>query len=512
MAKHDPVQPFHTTFTTLILCGFVALIVTGVAYSVATVAIVAHLEKQYHADRTVLSDLLGQDTPNALPSSALNNPATWQAILTRLRDDGNLSTLSDESVKQLQSNLARDSRADAAADLSAVGLAIAIAQVAGNSRDVSMPALEKRHQYETLLAGLLAGVPGQLHATAMCTAEVEKNLATKHSVDSSGIPQCRDAIGSSNARRLWSGMRMQGLDWSPRKDIAQQMFKLTQAWADDSTSRFNGDVRRNAFHLTEALLQTVDTAGNVKKARMYFNIFVGPIQFTLYYFFVFLVVLLIARISKRRRLLATWLPIRAKIHDLRLNPDAGALATSLTQITQAKGAFFARSFEVIAAELHDIERQGKILRENDPTLIQARISNTANQLAERAIGHMCNSFANLTDNSRWLIRWLARSLPALGFLHTVLGIAFALVKADLLVRATSSAARAMAMLEVSSVLGVAFTTTFLALFAGLIASLMIDWEFSKEDAFLDDFETMLTVNINPIYTAQPQQDGRTHAA
>ena len=51
MAKSDP-HPFHTSFATLMFCGFIALVVTGLGYSVATVAIVEHLEEQYRADRT----------------------------------------------------------------------------------------------------------------------------------------------------------------------------------------------------------------------------------------------------------------------------------------------------------------------------------------------------------------------------------------------------------------------------------------------------------------------------
>ncbi len=512
MAKSGPVHPFHMSIGAVFLSFLVALGITAVSYAVGTLWIVHNLERRYLEDRTIVPELRGRDTPNAPVSAQLNEESVWAAMLNRLREDGNIATMSDEQVKQLVATLAHGARPEPVDSLSPLSLAVTIAQISGNTRDTETPPPGKRLQYEPIMALLMAGVPGQLQAIEDCVGSLRQGAAAKTSV---GANERCNGARSSPLARLWSGVRMQGLNWTPRREIAKAAFELTGAWSDPPTQQMTKDVRRNAFFLTEALLQRSDTATAVKHARIYFNIFVGPIQFALYFFFVFLLVLLVVRAGTRYDLEGIWRgKIRREIVRERKEEDPELLATKLRNLAKASHrTFFEQSLQTVAHELEAIRDQARNLTDrNDPALIHARISNTANQLAEAAIAHMCTLFANLTDNSRWLIRWLARSLPALGFLHTVLGIAFALVKADLLVRANSPAARATAMLEVSSVLGVAFTTTFLALFAGLIAGLIIDWEFSREDLFLDDYENVLTVNINPMYFAPERQKEEPHVA
>jgi len=86
--------------------------------------------------------------------------------------------------------------------------------------------------------------------------------------------------------------------------------------------------------------------------------------------------------------------------------------------------------------------------------------------------------------SRWWIGWLAKALPALGFLGTVIGIALALASADSIVRASTPGAQAAAINGVSAMLGMAFTTTMIALVFGLVLTLWNDWQMARERAMI----------------------------
>lgn len=86
----------------------------------------------------------------------------------------------------------------------------------------------------------------------------------------------------------------------------------------------------------------------------------------------------------------------------------------------------------------------------------------------------------INDRSRWLIRWMLRSLPALGFIGTVRSLTIALSNADSIVRADGAIEQATAISNVSTTLAVAFTTTLIALVLGLVAGLFNDWQVVQE--------------------------------
>lgn len=86
----------------------------------------------------------------------------------------------------------------------------------------------------------------------------------------------------------------------------------------------------------------------------------------------------------------------------------------------------------------------------------------------------------VNDRSRWLIRWMLRSLPALGFIGTVRSLTLALSNADSIVRADGVIEQATAISNVSGTLAVAFTTTLIALVLGLVASLFNEFQVVRE--------------------------------
>ncbi|MCO6414631.1 MotA/TolQ/ExbB proton channel family protein [Siccirubricoccus sp. KC 17139] len=109
----------------------------------------------------------------------------------------------------------------------------------------------------------------------------------------------------------------------------------------------------------------------------------------------------------------------------------------------------------------------------------------------------CEARRAIVDETAWLPRYLARALPALGFIGTVLGILYGLSGADSIVRAAGQEERAAAMSVVTGPLGLAFSTTFFALAAGLVTGFLIDRETARERLLLLEFEEALIEAIDP---------------
>lgn len=91
--------------------------------------------------------------------------------------------------------------------------------------------------------------------------------------------------------------------------------------------------------------------------------------------------------------------------------------------------------------------------------------------------------------SRWIIRWAAMTLPALGFIGTVRGILTSLTGADAIVWATTQAERADAISQLAGELGLAFATTFIALLAGILVSFFNEQQTKSESSFIQELES-----------------------
>ncbi len=104
---------------------------------------------------------------------------------------------------------------------------------------------------------------------------------------------------------------------------------------------------------------------------------------------------------------------------------------------------------------------------------------------------LCARLRRRIQSSRWMIGWVARAMPAIGFIGTVRGISGALSGADSIVRETTALGQAAAVSDVAGTLGIAFTTTLLALLFGLISSLFNDAQATSEDTLADDIEKEL---------------------
>lgn len=111
--------------------------------------------------------------------------------------------------------------------------------------------------------------------------------------------------------------------------------------------------------------------------------------------------------------------------------------------------------------------------------------------------HACRYLRERDRGSRWLIRWIARALPAIGFIGTVRGISASLSSADSIVRAQTSVDQAAAINAVAGTLGIAFTTTLIALLFGLITSYFDDLQSTQEGDFVRDVEENLVALLEP---------------
>ncbi|MDJ0840900.1 MAG: MotA/TolQ/ExbB proton channel family protein [Acidobacteriota bacterium] len=94
-----------------------------------------------------------------------------------------------------------------------------------------------------------------------------------------------------------------------------------------------------------------------------------------------------------------------------------------------------------------------------------------------------------------VIDYIIWGMPSLGFVGTVLGIGAALGDADKVVSAMDAAAQAGAISGVTSLLGVAFDTTLVALICGLPAMALMYWIRSSESSFLNHLPEQLEERI-----------------
>lgn len=84
----------------------------------------------------------------------------------------------------------------------------------------------------------------------------------------------------------------------------------------------------------------------------------------------------------------------------------------------------------------------------------------------------------------WFLRFLLAALPAIGFLGTVNGIMSALSNIDAISRVPAGPLQAIEVTFVAGELGLAFATTAIALFAGLVLRWVCDAEFAYESGRL----------------------------
>ncbi len=116
---------------------------------------------------------------------------------------------------------------------------------------------------------------------------------------------------------------------------------------------------------------------------------------------------------------------------------------------------------------------------------------------------VCDLEARSLFSSGWPIRTALALIPALGFLGTVRGILLALADIDSIVRAGSTFDQAAAVSQIGTSLGLAFATTAVALVLGLLFRVISDYQTAREEALVQDCESMFTPLVDPTLGEQP---------
>jgi len=101
------------------------------------------------------------------------------------------------------------------------------------------------------------------------------------------------------------------------------------------------------------------------------------------------------------------------------------------------------------------------------------------------------------DHSRLFFDALLPTFPAIGFVGTVSSLLIAMSKADKIVSTMEPAAKGIAAGEVTDILSLCFSTTFMALMCVLVFSPLSMAQRSREDQLIDQTEAAVHKNLRP---------------
>jgi MotA/TolQ/ExbB proton channel family len=101
------------------------------------------------------------------------------------------------------------------------------------------------------------------------------------------------------------------------------------------------------------------------------------------------------------------------------------------------------------------------------------------------------------DSSRTLFDILLPTFPAIGFIGTVGSLLVAMSQADRIVSATDPFAKGLAASQVTDILSLCFSTTFLALCAVLVFSPLSLWQQAREHNLVDDVHRLVELVLRP---------------
>jgi hypothetical protein len=294
-----------------------------------------------------------------------------------------------------------------------------------------------------------------------------------------------------------------------------------------------------AEQFARQLLGATMTTADVRRPKLWLDALVGAPQAVLNWFFFMLLAFVIGRMTLLRkmrqeiRLMTAWLDLPKNKTALKESAPkkrangAERMAAELEQLqrgqesesqlrsTQAPSSAATAEHGVVGARppqqagnraAHDL---AVFFGQKDPKWDDIRRHSLIVLMAEKAIRRLivgeaqpelfrefCAARRAMVDESAWLLRYMARALPALGFVGTILGILFALNGADGIVRASNQAERISAMAAVTGPLAFAFSHTFIALLAGLITGFWIDRETAQERLSLLAYEESLIEKID----------------
>ena len=281
------------------------------------------------------------------------------------------------------------------------------------------------------------------------------------------------------------------------KKINSDIRSLDNDYDATSNSPNDGDVALNRADILfiqqfclEMLSKTHENP-DVKTAKMWLSVFLGPEQFFMLVVFFLCFFTILSR-------LFLYLVSMFRYEYLTLESTSGGHTTR----SQIIGAVLnEKNSDTIIKTMNDqqytyidyiypvlLNIYGKYPSKNQ---IQDRNRNISEYL-----DYIMGYYNAMEQRSRWVINWAAVTLPAVGFIGTVRGMLLALGNADNIVRATTSASQAAAITDVASNLSLAFTTTLVALLLGLVITLLNYWQIKLEKKYLAESDRLLRSHFN----------------
>lgn len=354
--------------------------------------------------------------------------------------------------------------------------------------------------YEQAIAQVIAGYPGRWKAMA------------KHVRGEDANPACRFLPGQDmgGAPFFFPYLLTFRNDVPSQTDIVRTLFEGVRALVGDhpasNPSKSISAETLLAEQFGRQLLSAAMTSPDVRGTRLWLDMLVGLPQAILNWFFIMLLTFvfvrmaLFGRMRKEIKAITEWLAlpeVRTKLG------EASAGLRSCQAALLAAGLERLQSGDLTNATPHEAAL-APVLRIKD-----IRRDSLVALMAEKAIRRLivgtpqpelfrefCVARRAMVDESAWVLRYLARALPALGFVGTILGILLALDGADAIVRASTQAERVSAMSGVTGPLAFAFSHTFIALTAGLITGFFIDRQTARERLALFSYEETLVEAID----------------
>jgi hypothetical protein len=294
-----------------------------------------------------------------------------------------------------------------------------------------------------------------------------------------------DGAGALNASTWPKELRPE-----PNQDVAEgkTMTKQDSQQGPDVYELKKNLVRETAIaeQFARQVLAETMRVSDVARPKLWLDMLMGLPQFTLNMFFILLLTFIGARwvlFEKMRdeiEMAKAWLEKESVFQKLSEAKSGSRKQLSLldTFWSSVRNDFRPKSVVLLMAKKAAVRL---VVGESQPELFRV----------------FCTATRAVIDESAWLLRYLARALPALGFVGTILGILFALNGADGIVRATTQAERVSAMAAVTGPLAFAFSHTLFALMFGLVAGFFIDRLTAKERVELMAYEEWLFDRIDP---------------
>jgi len=288
----------------------------------------------------------------------------------------------------------------------------------------------------------------------------------------------------------------------------------------DNIPQTDGETRRVAFSAFDAfnmaVLSEMNSSNAVRKARGWVGLTRGVEQLVMLILFIWAIEVLIFRFFitnglhhdlrfMREVKRETLREIKSQLGERRIGErQQKQILDAIYDKLNEKEPSAGKRLPLLDAVYEKLKEKGKSAQKEHLPLFLTRVARDNQQNISALAAGKVESFSNFfrfvrlqVGNSRWFVRWMAKTMPAIGFIGTVRGISLALSNSDSIVRAESPVLQAFAITSVSGKLGIAFTTTLIALMLGLAISWFLDHGAARENEALTALEKELTSVLDP---------------